>query len=417
MNTKTLMVAFLAVLAVFALSFTSALDIDSQVSSQGNFVDTLVINVDGVEVTGNSTSNIYLAAFAGETVPVKIYFSSDYSLGDLSDVEVEVELKGETDSSDSYFVGNVVNDSRVYRTGIMNLQVPSKMDDRTDDLYLIVTISADDVAPQVFTYKVSAQRNAYQLSVVSVDYDASVSAGETVPVSVVIKNRGFEDSEDGFVLVAVPELGISAKGYFGDLVAIESCGSDCDNTDAAQKIVSLKVPSNAKDGVYEMVVKVYDDDAVTTVTKQIKVSASTDSQIVSAVKSQDIRAGETKTFDLILVNSGSKVMVYNLNAASGSELSVSVPSVVTVDAGSSKTVQVTVSAADDADKGTYPFTIEANGKLTSFNANVVGGKSVAMSAVVLTAILVVIFVVLLAVLIVLLTKKGKAAEEVETSYY
>jgi len=414
MNTKTLMVALLAVIALFALSFTSAA-INSGVASQGAFVQNLIVNVDGIEVQGNGSA-LYLAAFAGETVPVKVYFSSS---ANLSDVEVEVELNGETDSDDSYFLGNVVasdNLYRMYRTGIMNLQVPSKIDERTDNLYLVVTVSADDVAPQTFTYKVFAQRNAYQLSIVSIDYDASVSAGDTVPVSVVIKNRGFEDSEDGFVSIAIPELGISAKGYFGDLVAIEDC-SDCDNTDAAQKIVSLKLPSNAKDGVYEMVVKVYDDDAVTTVTKQIKVSASTDTQIVAAVKNQDIRAGETKTFDLILVNSGSKVVVYNLNTASGSDLSVSVPSVVTVDAGSSKTVQVTVSAADDAEKGVYPFTVEANGKITSFNANVVGGKAVAMSAVVLTAILVVIFVVLLAVLIVLLTKKAKPTEEVETSYY
>jgi uncharacterized membrane protein len=416
MNTKTLMVAFMAVLAVFALSFTSALTIDSQVSSQGNFVNSLVINVDGVEVTGDSISNIYLAAFAGETVPVKIYFSSNVS---LSDVEVEVELNGKTDSSDSYFVGNVVNDSRVYRTGIMNLQVPSKLDERTDNLYLIVTISANGVAPQVYTYQVSAQRNSYDLRVLSVDYDASVAAGDTVPVSVVVKNLGFENSEDGFVLVAVPELGISAKGYFGDLVAIEDCNSNCDddNTDAAQKIVSLKIPSNAKDGTYEMVVKVYDDDAVTTVKKQIAVSASTDSQIVSAVKSQDLKAGETKTIDLILVNSGSKVMVYNLNAASGSELAVSVPSVVTVDAGSAKTIQVTVTAASDAEKGVYPFTVTTNGQTMTYNANVTGSRAVAMSAVVLTAILVIIFVVLLAVLIILLTRKSKPAEEVETSYY
>lgn len=411
MNTKTLMVAFMAVLAVFALSLTSA-----------SAVNNLVINVDGVELNatldnlgGNNTANLDLATFAGETFPVRVYFAAD---SNMDDVEVEVELNGETDSSDSYFVGNVVNDSRVYRTGIMNLQVPSKFDELTDSLYLIVTISADDMAPQVFTYEISAQRNSYDLRVLSVDYDATASAGDTVPVSVVVKNLGYQDSSDGFVLVAVPELGISAKGYFGDLVAIESCDEcDDDNTDAAQKIVSLKLPSDAKDGVYELVVKVYDDDAVTTVTKQIKVSASTDAQIVSAVKSQDIRAGETKTFDLILVNSGSKVMVYNLNAASGSELSVSVPSIVIVDAGSSKTVQVTVSAADDADKGTYPFTVEANGKTTSFNANVVGGKAVAMSAVVLTAILVIIFVALLAVLIVLLTKKSKPTEEVETSYY
>jgi uncharacterized membrane protein len=412
MNTKTLMVAFMAVLAVFALGLTSAV-IDSSVSSNSDFVGNLIINVDGIEVQGNG-SQLYLATFAGETFPVKVYFSSE---ANLSDVEVEVELNGKTDSKGSSFIGNVVASDKLYRTGIMNLQVPSKLDERTDDLYLIVKISANGVAPQIFTYQVSAQRNAYQLSIVSVDYDASVSAGDTVPVSVVVKNRGFEDSEDGFVLVAVPELGISAKGYFGDLVAIEYCDGNCDNTDAAQKIVSLKVPSNAKDGVYDLVVKVYDDESVTTVTKQIAVSASTDTQIISAVKSKDLKAGETKTFDLILVNSGSKVAVYNLNAASSTELTVSVPTVVTVDAGSSKTVEVSVTAASDADKGVYPFTVEANGQTMTFNANVIAGSAVALSAVVLTVILVVIFVALLAVLIVLLSRKSKPVEEVETSYY
>jgi len=392
MNTKTLMIAFMAVLAVFALSFTSA----------------AITNV-----TVQTDSDYNVVRSAGETFPVKVTFISNVS---LKDVEVEIELE---DSEDSYFSGTVLAD-KLYQTGIMNVELPSKFDDKTDKLVLVVKISGktdDGVEYDITTVPITAQRNSYQLSLVSVDYDASVAAGDTVPVSVVVKNRGYEDSEDGFVIVAVPELGISAKGYFGDLVAVENCSNDCDDTDAAQKIVSLKVPSNAKDGVYEMVVKVYDDDAVTTVTKQIKVSASTDSQIVSAVKSQDIRAGETKTYELILVNSGSKVMVYNLNAASGSELVVSVPSVVTVDAGSAKTVPVSVTAADDASKGAYTFTVQANGQTTSFNANVVEGKSVAMSAVVLTAILVVIFVVLLAVLIVLLTKKGKQTEEVETSYY
>ncbi|MEI7719219.1 MAG: hypothetical protein WCI72_05105 [archaeon] len=411
MNTKTLMVAFMAVLAVFMFSFAIADSYPTVVSGEA------IVSVDGIDINhGMHNNTLDLAAFAGETVPVRVFFTA---ADDAKDVKVKVEISsGTKDYSDSYFVGNVItNDSRVYRTGIMNVQIPAKLDDQTEDLYLRVTITADGFGSYLEEYKVSAQRNSYQLGLISVDYDATASAGDTVPVSVVIKNLGYEDSSDGFVLVAIPELGISAKGYFGDLVAVEDCDSDCGNTDAAQKIVSLKLPSSAKDGVYEMVVKVYDDDSVTTVTKQIKVSATTDTQIVSAIKNQDIRAGETKTFDLILVNSGSKVMVYNLNAASGSDLSVSVPSVVTVDAGSSKTVQVTVSAADDAEKGVYPFTVEANGKMTSFNANVVGGSAVAMSAVLLTIILVVIFVALLAVLIVLLTKKAKPTEEVETSYY
>lgn len=403
MNTKTLSVALLAVLAVFALSFTSA--------AFGN----PVVSVDGIEINHGHNNTLDLATFAGETFPVRVYFTSDTS---LSGVEVEVELNGETDSEDSFFVGNVINDSRIYRTGVMNLEVPSRLDDLTDTLYLTVTISADGMAPYTQTYTIFAQRNAYQLDVVSLDYDMSVSAGDVVPVSVVIKNRGYENSDDGFVLVAIPELGISAKAYLDDLVSIENCNNGCDDDDAVQKVLNLKIPSSAKDGTYDLIVKVYDEDATTVVTESIKVSASTTTQVIAATKSQDMKAGQTKTYELILVNSANTVAVYNLQAVSGSDLSVSVPSVVTVDAGSSKTVQVTVTASSDAEKGVYPFTVEANGQSIVFSANVTGAYTTSLSAIVLTVILVIVFIALLVALILLLTRKDKpASEEVETSYY
>jgi len=409
MNTKTLSVALLAVLAVFALSFTSAASVTS------NAIDDFVVTVDGITIDHIGHNDLNLSAFAGETFPVRVYFTSNET---LKDVEVEVELNGETDSDDSFFVGNVINDSRIYRTGVMNLEVPSTLDDLTDTLYLTVTISADDMAPYTQTYTIFAQRNAYELDVVSLDYDMSVSAGDIVPVSVVIKNRGYENSNDGFVVVAIPELGISAKGYLDDLVSIENCENGCDDDDAVQKVLNLKIPSSAKDGVYELIVKVYDDDSTTTVAGTIKVSASTLTQAIAATKGQDMKAGQTKTYELILVNSANTVAVYNLQAVSGSDLSVSVPSVVTVDAGSSKTVQVIVTASSDAEKGVYPFTVEANGQSIVFNANVTGAYTASLSAIVLTVILVIVFIALLVALILLLTRKDKpASEEVETSYY
>jgi uncharacterized membrane protein len=405
MNTKTLMVALIAVMSVFMFSFTSAFvaDGDSGIS----------LNVNGVEVLP-PTSYIgldSLAGFAGDMVPVKVTFAAN---GSASDVKVKVEIYGGNEEySDSTSRFNVVANSAY--TKLLNIQLPKTLDETTDDIQLRVSIYNQDNEFET-EYTIQMQRNSYQLGVLSVDYDSSVSAGNTVPVSVVITNNGFENSDDGFVTVTIPELGVSAKGYFGDLVAVESCDENCDNTDSVQKIVSLKIPSTAKDGTYDMVVKVYDADSTTTITKQIRVSASTDTQIVSAAKSQDIRAGETKTFEMILVNSAGKVMVYNLNAVSGSDLSVSVPSVVTVDADSSKVVQVTVTASDDAKVGVYPFTVEANGQTMVFNANVTG-QSVSVSAIALTIVLVVIFVALLVVLIVLLTRKSKPTEEVETSYY
>lgn len=402
MNTKTLMVALIAVLSVFMFGLTSAL-VDSSSTT---------INLNGVDVVVNgAVATANLAGFAGDMVPVKVTFAANENAGD---VKIRIEVYGGSEEySDSTGRFNVVNGS-VY-TKLLNVQLPKNMDETTGDLVLKVRVYSPDNEYNR-EYTIAMQRNSYQLGMLSVDYDSSVSAGDTVPVSVVIKNNGFEDSNDGFVTVTIPELGVSAKGYFGDLVAVESCEDDCDNTDAAQKVVQLRIPATAKDGTYDMVVKVYDADSTTTVTKQIRVSASTDTQIVSAVKSQDIRAGETKTFEMILVNSADKVMVYNLNAVSGSDLSVSVPSVVTVDADSSKVVQVTVTASSDAKKGVYPFTVEANGQTVVFNANVTG-QSVSYSAIALTVVLVIIFVALLVVLAVLLTRKSKPTEEVETSYY
>ena len=410
MNTKTLMVALIAVLAVFSFSFALADNANSVVSGD------VTVEVDGVVINDvNYNPVITLAAFAGETVPVKVYFTSADS---AKDVKVQVEISsGSKDYSSSYFIGDVVNDSRLYRTGVMNVQIPSTFSDTTEDLYLRVIITANGLESYLQEYLISAQRNSYQIDILSVDFDNSVSAGDTVPVSVVVKNRGFQDSQDGFVTVSITELGISAKGYFGDLANSDICTDNCDKDDSAQKVLYLKIPMTAKDGVYDVTVKAYDDETSTTVKALIKVSASTATQILTADKSQDFSAGETRTYDLILVNSANTVAVYSLSAVSGSDLSVSVPSVVTVDAGSSKTVQVTVKASSDADKGSYPFTVSVNGQSLVYTANVTG-TSVSVSAVAITVILVVVFVILLVLLIVLLTRKdNKETTEVETSYY
>jgi uncharacterized membrane protein len=408
MKKTAFMIALVAVLAVFMFGFSSA------------SVSNIITSVDGIELnsvaTYNTASPITLATFAGETVPVRVYFTTNST---AKDVKVKVELSsGNYESDGSYFFGNIVNDGRVYRTGVMNIDLPADLrDDLIKNLSLRVTILADDSVVSYFRYTIAVQRNSYQMDVLSLDFDNTASAGQTVPVSVVIKNRGFENADDGFVLVAIPELGVSAKGYFGDLVAVENCSDDCNTDDSVVKVLNLVIPESAKAGSYSLVAKVYNADSVTTVTKSISVDGSSTTQVIPTQTSQDIKAGETKTYDLILVNSGSKVAVYRLSAVSGSALSVSVPSVVTVDAGSSKTVQVSVTASDEATKGVQSFTVNANGQSTILNANVVSGTSVSVATIALTVVLVIVFVVLLVVLVVLLTKKDKPAEEVETSYY
>ena len=257
------------------------------------------------------------------------------------------------------------------------------------------------------------------MDVLSVDVDSQISAGDIVPVVIVIKNIGYNAGDDNYVVASIPALGISSRGYAGDLIPLEDCGNDYDcaeEEDSVQKVVYLQIPSNAVAGAYELEVEVYNSDTETVVKKIVNIGGSTDSLVLAAVKTQDIKAGETKTYDLILVNSADDVKVFNIATVSGTALSVSAPSVVTVGPDASETVQITVIASSNADIGTYTFSVEVNGEQIVFGANVTE-ESVSASVVALTVILVIIFVVLLAVLIVLLTRKEQPIEEAETSYY
>jgi len=399
MNTKTLLVAFVAVLAVCALSFSSAL-----------VANDAVINFNGVDINTGSSA-LTMSGSAGDMVPVKVTFQAN---NDESDVKVKVEVYSGTEDSTAYTDRfNTVSGSTY--TKLLNVQLPTKLDDTTDQLELRVEVYSP-TSDYSKDYTIVMQRDSYQLSILSVDYDTSVSAGDTVPVAVVVRNTGFATSKDAFVTVTIPELGVSAKGYLGDLVAIQNDSTDSNKLDSTQSVLNLKIPASAKDGVYDLVVNAYDSDSSNTAKSSIQVSASTNTQVVASANSQQIKAGETKTLDFVLVNSANQVMVYNLNSVSGSDLTVSVPSVITVDPQSSKIVTVTVTAANDAAQGSHPFTVEANGQSTVFNVDVVG-NSASVSAIVLTVILVIVFVALLVVLLYLLLKKDKATEEVETSYY
>jgi uncharacterized membrane protein len=254
------------------------------------------------------------------------------------------------------------------------------------------------------------------MDVLSVDFDSIMAAGSIVPVTIVIKNNGMQDIEDGYALVSIADLGISAKAYLGDLIPVENYSSDSDEEDSVQKTLSLKIPETATPGVYEMTVKVYDKDATTTIKRTVVIGGSATTTALSTVKTMDIAAGDTKTFDLIIVNSGDNIKVYNIQTVSGTALSVSAPSVVTVAAGSSVTVPIAVTPSKDAEAGSYTFSAVVDGKQVVFGVNVTEG-SVSASVIALTVVLVIVFVVLLVVLIVLLTRKDKKAEEIETSYY
>jgi len=346
-----------------------------------------------------------------DIVPVRVTFDS---IADETDVKVKVYMEGHRDDVSTYTDRFDIEDGNTY-TKLLSLELPSDSDFLSEEYTLYVDIISRDDKSEV-QYTISIQRESYTLEILTVDYSSEVSAGDVFPVSVVAKNVGYNRMDDAYVVVSIPFLGVSTRGYLGDLIPAEDYTDYDDEEDSVYRTVYLKIPENAVNGVYDLDIEVYNDDTDTSVTKLIAVGGSSSTVVLAAVKNQDLNAGETVIYDMIIVNSADDVKVFNIDSVSNSDLSVSVPSVITVGPDASETVQITVTASSDAEIGTYTFSVDVDGESITFGANVVG-SSISTSVVALTVILAIIFVVLLVVLILLLTKKERPIEEVETSYY
>jgi len=404
MKRKLLLIPFIAVLTFMLVAPVYA----------GELANGVVTEFNGITLDNtHSGSQRAVVGMVGETVPVRVIFNA---IRDMSDVRVEIRMEGHREDisaqTDRFDIISGVTYSK-----LLNLQLPSDEHDLSDNYNLYVEISSNEGRTEE-VYKIVIQRESYTLEVLSVDYSSSVSAGTSAPISIVVKNNGYNVADDVYAVVSIPELGISSRTYLGDLLPIDSYLGNDGEEDSVYQTAYLQIPENAKSGVYEMFVEVYNDDSSVTVSKLISVGDSGYSEVLAGIKNMDLKAGETVTYDLVLVNSGNSLKIFNLAATSGDSLIVNLPGVVAVGPQSSETVKITVTASSDAKVGTYTFSVDANGKQVVFGANVVGkGTSANTSTIALAVVLVIIFVVLLIVLAVLLARKERPIEEVETSYY
>jgi hypothetical protein len=395
-------ISLVSLVAIFALAI-------SLIASASAFVPT-------VEVSGVSNDNI--AVFAGQTIPVRIIFTAD---SNANDTRVKVWISGESAYAVSTDRFDVI-DGKTY-SKLLSVQIPSKVDPSEDLKLEVLVESRNSGELGAETISLSAQRESYALDVLDAIMDSEVKAGSTLTVDLVLKNVGRQLSEDTFVKVRIPALGIEKKAYFGDLSAVDQ--SNPDKEDAAEKMMTLSIPSNAPAGVYLVEIEAYDADSTATATKKVSITggAGDSSVFVASANSKTFAVGEKAEYSLTLVNSGDKIRVFELVPETSSTLAVDLSDqTVVVPAGQSKTVTLDATASKE---GKYDFAVNIYSdselvKRYNFMASVEGKSKVfgGSAAVVLTVILAIVFVVLLVVLIVLLTRKPEnKAEEFGESYY
>ncbi|MEN7982144.1 MAG: hypothetical protein ABFQ65_01725 [Nanoarchaeota archaeon] len=389
MKTKNLMVFFLAIVSMFALVATvSAYNFEED----NGLIDVPSIKIDGVEVKAGDTFPI--SVIAGDTVTVRLYFNANVS---ASNVRVKASIEGDKVDVDERTESFDVEEGSRYSKSL-TLTIPSNLkDDLSEGLTLDLKVWNGDEKDEITNISLKVQRPTYNTDIKSVSFSSTVEAGETLPVDVVLKNTGYNDLDDLYVTVSIPELSVSKKSYFGDLVALENDTKDEDDEDTASGRLYLNVPYGAEAGVYTLEVTVSNDDMTTNYAKQIIVNNEFSAGEV-------IRNGES----LLIVNPTNKLKVYNVVFPESE-------SYVTVSAGTSKTITVSPST-DEYTVSVLTMSGEVVDAFT-FSSTTEDKASISDPVVVLTVILAIVFVVLLIVLIVLIGKKPEKSEDFGESYY
>ena len=402
MNTKKILVSLCTIaIALFLVATVSAADI----------ANNTLIEVDGISVDSHPS------VVAGDTVAVKVTFTA---LVDASDVKIKAEIEGDKDNFYELSNSFDVEAGYTYKK-TLSLEVPFELKDvLSDDLTLNIKIWNGDFKSEYKDNLLRVQRPSYNPVVKSISTSQTVKAGETIPVDIVLKNIGYNDLDDVYVTAKISALGIEKTSYFGDLVALEECNSNCDDEekDTVSGRIFLEVPYTSKAGVYTLEVTVKNDDVLANFARQIVLENSLPDNVIATSTGKTAAVGETAEYTLLLVNPTNSLMVYKVITESSADVSSSVDSaVVAVPAGSSKTVTVSASAKSEGD---YDFDVNvfSNDKLVDkVTLNLRAEGRAVNPIVVLTVILAIIFLVLLVVLIVLIGRKPQKTEEFGESYY
>lgn len=405
MNIKNFAVLFvLAIASLFLMSSVSA----------------QAININYVEVEGlHLTDGSIFAVEDGQKLGLNVVFDTNGLASEIHDMRVSARVLGEPRSLQITERFDALP-GKTYSKNLV-IDMPYGLDLVNEDYILEVVVESQDYTGDVLRARFTVQRKGHALEILSIESISRIGAGEVLPVEFVVKNRGRHDAQDTFVRVSIPELGISKMIFLEDLSAIESTNDEIED-DAIEGRVLLAIPASAAPGLYTVEVKAFNDNSETVSTRKVEIlSGNSQSAIVGSPSSRTFSAETDGKYTLTLVNSGNRILVYNLVTESDDGLSVDLDeTVVVVPAGSSKSVDLT---ARSTREGNYDFKVtilDSDNNVVGekkFVANVEGKTVGGNAAVVLTIVLAIVFVVLLVVLIVLLTRKPAKTDSEGESYY
>lgn len=327
----------------------------------------------------------------GNDIEVSIRLRSDV---DMEDVEIEAFISGYEHSDRDRISDNVGPfdmDANTSYVKYVTLGLPDLVDEDSYLLRIIVSDRYGDAEVLQYKLKVDVPRHSVQVKDIILNPDGEVKAGRALLVTVRAENFGEKDEDSVKVRVSIPELGITASEYIDE---VES--EPDDNTEDSEELF-LRIPEDAKAGVYTVRAELSFNDGYDKVTKEttIRVLEAEDVQeetpetpasktiIAISTSAQDIAKGAAgAVYPVTITNSGADSKAYTLvvdGADEWADVRITPSNSMVINGGESRVMYIYVTAREGASVGQKVFTVSVNSngetlKQIPLSANVVAGQ-------------------------------------------
>lgn len=345
---------FLALLTIFLLGIV------------GIASAALVVPGDKIKINDEYyASGQTIEANKGDSLTIKIQVTNSGTTAEqnLKNVVASADILGyeyDSDSlSDQTDPFDLYSGDTTYKT--LKLKVP----ENAEKDYYDVRVRAGQRSGAMINYDlrlhIIGERHKLAIKDVILSPDSEVAAGRYLVATVRVKNYG-EKTEEGIkIKVSVPELGVSESDYVDELKVDESTNSE---------ELLLRIPVDAKSGNYDVETTISYDESTETETRADKINVVSGEGIVSAeektvvnvgIESQSLSAGQSTVYPIMITNTASSAKTYTISVSgvTGWGSAVIQPSnVVTVSAGETSTVSISLAVNADASAGEKAFVVE-----------------------------------------------------------
>ncbi len=364
----------------------------------------------------------------------------DIERTDSLTVEVEIEVTTLTDDMrveaeiEGYEFGDIKDKSEIFdaeagRTykKTLTLDIPDDLQASKPYTLRIEASDPDNQEVMEIQLNIDEKRHFLRIFDVILRPQGSVESGKPIFTTVRVENLGEKKERDIEVRVSVSQLGIVARDYIDELVTEQQesiTNDDDEESSASSNELMLRIPDDAKTGVYDLLVEVLYNRGHSKVVQRIPLAVEgkkveqtqtpvTETTIVNVDgSSKTIKAGEEVAYKVMFANMDNTQKVYSVEV-SGTQLFADTrvdPGFVSVLGGKAGEIYVFLKAKDNAESKRQFFTIRAMSgnnvvKELALTAEV-KGKEIATSWAWVRNLLYIVFIVLILVLIVMLITWG-----------